>query len=375
MGKSKYTYNQNRKEWYTLVWDGTYTAAGAKHRKRVTSKKSSADLEKKVNAMKAAVNNELFRNPSSYTFGQYAEEWLKLSKSTCEINTKKIYAHIVSSCFNDIYDIPLQNITHSHFQKAINTKQDHPRTCQLIHATFAQIIKSAVHDRILPRTAIQDILEDISMPKYRKPVKRALTAMEKDALEKAELDPRKRAFVSILYYTGVRRGEALALTPEDFDWNNKTVSISKTWITTPEIKPYPKTDNGIRVIPLPDVAIDKIKPFVESETGNIFHGKDAKIMTDNAYRRMWDSILCSLNIAAGYNPQQKKNKPPKPITGLTAHIFRHNYCTELCYQIPAISTKMVAKLLGDREKMVLDVYSHILAEKEDTTTALNNIFS
>ena len=33
MAKAKYTYNESRKEWYTLVYDGTLTASGAKHRK------------------------------------------------------------------------------------------------------------------------------------------------------------------------------------------------------------------------------------------------------------------------------------------------------------------------------------------------------
>jgi integrase len=64
----------------------------------------------------------------------------------------------------------------------------------------------------------------------------------------------------------------------------------------------------------------------------------------------------------------------EPIEGLTAHIFRHNYCTELCYKIPMISTKMIARLLGDREDMVLNVYSHIMEEKEDPVSVLNDIF-
>ena len=170
-----------------------------------------------------------------------------------------------------------------------------------------------------------------------------------------------------------RSSEALALIPQDFDFKKKTVSISKAWVDG-TIKPYPKSANGIRVIPLPDAAIPHIKGFVESESSYIFHGQDQEIMTANAYRRMWESIICSLNMAVGYNPQSKKSRY-KPIQGLTAHVFRHNYCTELCYQIPTISTKMIAKLLGDNEKMVIEVYSHLLEEKENTADAVNNIFN
>lgn len=56
---------------------------------------------------------------------------------------------------------------------------------------------------------------------------------------------------------------------------------------------------------------------------------------------------------------------------ITAHAFRHNYCTMLCYQIPTISIKRVASLSGDTEAMVLKVYNHIVMEKEDSAGAVN----
>ena len=99
------------------------------------------------------------------------------------------------------------------------------------------------------------------------------------------------------------------------------------------------------------------------------------MMTETAFRRMWDSIITAMNIAAGYNPQAKKFKGEKPIQGLTPHIFRHNYCTELCYKVPQISTKKIAQLLGDTEKMVLDVYSHIVEEKENVKETLEEALS
>ena len=62
----------------------------------------------------------------------------------------------------------------------------------------------------------------------------------------------------------------------------------------------------------------------------------------------------------------------QPIEGLTAHVFRHNYCTNLCYQIRTVSIKKIASLLGDTDKMVMEIYNHIILEKEDANTAVNN---
>ena len=371
MAKAKYSYNEKRKEWSTLVYDGTLTPSGEKHRVRVTSKKSSADLERKVNEIKAKLSKDEVVL-SNITFGEYAQTWLELYKANKELNTQKMYKTIVNNCFYTIDDLRLTDIRHSDFQQIINANRDHPRTCQKIKLTFKQIIKSAVRDHYLPHSAIDDITADISMPKYQKPQKRALTELEKACIKDADLSDMKRAFVTILYYCGIRKGEALALTVDDFDFDKNTVSISKTIIhdnNTPILKPFPKSDNGIRTIPLPDDSLKILKDYVNSCDGYIFKGKNKDMMTDTAYKRMWQSIITELNKAAGSYTDEEK-----PIQGLTAHVFRHNYCTMLCYQIPTISTKKIAQLLGDTEKMVLDVYSHILDENEDVSGAINSAF-
>lgn len=370
----KYSYNESIGGWYTLVYDGTLNADGSKHRKKIVSKKSSGDLEKKVEEFKRSLEGS--PAPTNITFGEYSKKWLSIYKMPKELNTQLMYDNTLKN-LSPLDNIPLTSIRHSHFQQIINENIEHPRTCKLIRQTFIQIIKSAVRDRLLPASAITELSEDISLPKYIKPQKRALTPLEKKAVFKADLDDKKRAYITILYYCGLRRGEALALTPDDFDWEKNTISISKVVIfnaNTPSIKPYPKSDNGVRVIPLPNASVSILKSYVANCTGYLFHGLKTPLMTQQAYKRMWESIICEMNIACGYNPQQKKDRPEKPIQGLTAHTFRHNYCTQLCYQIPAISTKMIARLMGDTERVVLDIYSHILEEKEDVNAAINNAF-
>lgn len=374
MATTKYKKNY-RGVYSTMVWDGTYTKTGTKHRIRLTSDKSSRDLELKVQEYNDRRKNHGAMVYSDFTLHEYALEWLKTSKSVKEQNTQMMYQNIINKHLQPFGHILLSDFTHSHFQQLINYQQDHPRTCQQIYLTVRQIIKSTIKDRILPRSAFEDICEGISLPKYKKPEKRPLSALEREAFEKVELDDRKQAFISILYYFGLRRGEALALTPSDFNWKDKELTVNKVIIFgkngVPSLKDYPKSDNGIRTIPIPDKAIPRIKPFVDTCNGFIFHGQNTEMMTLSAFTRMWESIIVSMNIAVGYNPNAKKDRTEKQITDLTPHIFRHNYCTELCYQIPTISTKMIAKLLGDNEKMVLDVYSHINLSKENIKNAVN----
>lgn len=375
---TKYTKNKSG-YFQTNVWDGTYNADGSKHYRKIRSRQSSKDLERKVEAFRKEVEQLGQTSFCNQSFYDYALYWLKVSKATKEKNTQQMYDGIIRRYFADLKDLPLESVRQSHIQQIINENVSHPRTCQQILLTFKQIIKMAVRDRYLPYRAVEYICSDISLPAYQKPLKRALNDTEKEALKRSDFcnkSPKKHAFVSLLYYTGIRRGEALALTPFDFDWKKKTVSINKVVIFdknngTPELKDYPKSAHGIRIIPLPDAAIDKIKPFVMScKGGFLFHGLNTDMMTLSGYIRMWDSILVELNTAMGYNYRKKLRVEDKPIEDLTAHIFRHNYCTELCYQIPKISTKKIAQLLGDTEKMVLDVYSHIKEDKEEVTESL-----
>jgi len=376
MASTKYKKNK-RGEYEARIWDGTYNTDGSKHRKKLVSKKSSADLERRVSEFKREVEDSRSCSFSNVTFREYAKEWLSVSKASKEKKTQKTYQTVIENYLSFIHDTPITGIRQSHLQQAINHNLNHPRTCKDIKSTFSQIVRSAVRDRILPQRAEFDLLADISLPKYIKRKRRALTPLERRAMFNARLDDRKSAFLFILYYLGTRKGEALALSSSDFDFSAKTVSISNVLVfdgNAPTVKPYPKSERGIRNIPLPDPLISRIRAFVESADGFIFRTQNGSLMTDTAYRRMWDSIITSLNVATGWNPNAKKDKKPRPITDLTAHIFRHNYCTELCYQIPKISTKMIASLLGDDEKMVLEVYSHILAEKEDVAGAIRDAF-
>ena len=376
MGK-KYT-KSDRNVFETRVWDGTYNPDGSKHRQRIYSRKSSSDLERLVAEFKKKVEEGSLVMEQSPDFFEYALRWLEIEKASCEKNTQKMYQSTVN-CFEILKGVPVNQIKHSHLQQVINTNMHHPKTCKNIKYTFSQILRAAIRDRLISRDSLAEIMEDVSLPHYAKPQKRPLTAVEKEAVANVKLDPRKDAFLSILYYCGLRRQEALALTPACFDWEKKTLSVSKVLVfdsNASEIKDYPKSDHGFRTIPMTEDLITRIRPFVEGcEDEYLFRTQCGALMTQIGYRRMWDSIVTALNVAAGYNPNAKKNRGEKPITGLTAHIFRHNFCTELCYQIPAISTKMIAKLLGDDERMVLDVYSHILAERENVAETLNKAFS
>lgn len=68
----------------------------------------------------------------------------------------------------------------------------------------------------------------------------------------------------MLYYTGMRVGELLALTLNDIDFKNNTISINKTYYKIPgkEMINPPKTESSERIIDIPEFLTDEIKDYV-----------------------------------------------------------------------------------------------------------------
>lgn len=73
----------------------------------------------------------------------------------------------------------------------------------------------------------------------------------------------------MLYWTGIRLGELLALTSADFDFERKTVTINKSYqrIGKKDIITSPKTEKSNRVINMPDFLCEEMKECIDSIYG------------------------------------------------------------------------------------------------------------
>lgn len=369
MAKAKYAKGKDG-FFRTKIWDGTYCPDGSKHRISLSSKKSSADLEKKVNELKTMVNNGNVICQTEILFIDYAREWKKVYKDIREENTSRMYDNIIEKHLIMLDKIRLQDIKRIHFQMVINNASEKPRTCQQISLTFRQVIKTAIRDKLLPAQAYDDICEGIDLPKYKAKEKRALYPEEIKAIKKADFSPMERCFVYIIYGCGLRRGEALALN-KDFhvDMKRGILNVQTSVIfkdNSPGTK-GPKSHNGFRQVPMPDFLIDFLNSYLPTLEGPyLIHRKDGGIMTKSSYDNMWAQIKRKMNLAAGGTDDLQV------IYGFSAHTFRHNYCTNLCYQVPAISIKKIARLMGDTEAVVLNVYNHVMEERENVEKVVND---
>lgn len=376
-------YTKSQDGYYrTSVWDGTYVN-GKKHYKQFAAKTNDA-LNKLVNNYKVALKTGDAVATTSTPVYEYAKMWVTLTKSNKKQATKDMYNNLVNVHIKNL-DMALSDLNFSTVQWFLNNYNDRPRTAQQLVMCLKQIVKMAIKDRLLPRDALSTLFDDISTPKYKSAEKRALTDAEKAAIKAANFTDREKAFIYTLYGTGMRKEEALALTVFDIDFNKSEIRINKTRVFVSSgtlLQQSTKSDNGYRTIPMPDYLKDLLKEYVKTLHGtDLFTKNDGQPITKSSYRRMFDSIINKMKKSYLDECAKKDNFNPKLVDwnaagfeDLTAHIFRHNYCTMLCYEAlkGKISTKRIAALLGDTEEMVLKVYSHIIEEKEKPIEAVQN---
>lgn len=352
--------------WHTRVWDGNYEKA-KKHYVQLVSSKSSKDLERIVAEFIQKRDNGLIVASSTTGIQEYAREWLKVEKGLSQTATKAMYNNIIEVHLKSFYNIQFEYLTRHKIQTVINENSSKPRTCQQIYMTLKQICKSAEHDKLLPSGKTADLFDHIQLPKYKATEKEPLTDAQckiiYNALVAHVMPPRSELFLALIYFCGLRREEALAVKIEDI--HSFSVDINKALhlgAKKTEIKD-PKTERGFRTVPLPPESVPIIKHALDNlapnEDGFLITMTDGRNITKDGYDKMWKWIKVRLGIE------------------FSAHQLRHTYCTRLCYEAytnRTISVKQIAKLLGDTEKMVNEIYGHLVEEKEHTSKAIVNVF-
>ncbi len=345
--------------------------------------KTIQELEKKLADFKSLQNRGIVIDDKKITVGEWAMIWLKLHKADKAYNTYEMYRRTVEKhIIQSIGNIRLSALKPHHVQEMINDiiQQGHIRTAETVKLTIRQIIKQAIIEEYI----YKDVTMSISMPKKEKPKKRALTDGEKAIMQRADLDIKERAFIDLLYYTGLRRGEALALMVSDIDFVNKKITVNKNLVfksNQSEIKLSPKSNAGNRELPIPDKLIHSLKELIQANKNiYLFTKEDGGLITRSAFRRLWDSITDKFNIAAGGNKFKRTdiehNTVPLRLIAddITPHLFRHTYATSL-YNA-GIDIKTAQYLLGHSSiQLTMDIYTHLDNSRiESATVQLNSFF-
>ena len=145
----------------------------------------------------------------------------------------------------------------------------------------------------------------------------------------------------ILYWTGIRCGELLALTRGDFDLEKRTLRINKTYqvVNGEAMTTSPKTEKSNRTIELPQFLCDEMADYFDSIYG-------------------LDNISRIFPVSKSYlHHEMDRGAKEAGVKRIRIHDLRHSSCAlliELGY-----SPIQIAERLGHETVTITERYSHL----------------
>lgn len=159
--------------------------------------------------------------------------------------------------------------------------------------------------------------------------------------------PMSEAIFSLMFFSGVRAGELLALTLDDFDFNKNTVEISKSYarFNGRDLIQTPKTPKSKRIITLPEQTMNIIKNYAENIEG--YCSGDRLFLCTKSYLSHEMARGCALS----------------GVKKIRVHDIRHSHASlliELGFQ-----PLLVSERLGHENiQTTLQTYSHLYPNKQ-----------
>ena len=150
-----------------------------------------------------------------------------------------------------------------------------------------------------------------------------------------------------LFWTGMRIGELLALTPSDINFEEKTISISKSYqrIKRKDVITPPKTPKSNRIITVPDFLLADIKDYMNS----IYGLKD----TDRLFP-LTKSFM---------EHEMQRGIKNSGVKRIRIHDIRHSHCA-LLFEMGIAPLEVADRLGHERVETTLNIYAHIYPNKQ-----------
>ncbi len=158
--------------------------------------------------------------------------------------------------------------------------------------------------------------------------------------------PTTKVMFELLFWTGMRSGELLALTLNDFDFDNKTISINKNYarLNKQDVILHPKTSKSKRTITIPQFLCDIVNEYV------------SKLYDYKSDERLF---TVSKNY---FQLEMKKCSELSNIKKIRIHDLRHSHASLLIeLGFPPL---LISERLGHENiQTTLQTYSHLYPNK------------
>lgn len=280
------------------------------------------------------------------TFSEIAELWRDDKWDDFAPGTQNCYRSSLERAVEWFGDIPADELTSADIQRLLNDMADKHYSAKSVKTqktVISTIYRHAVTQKREYKFAnpATDCRVERGLPKSTR-----MPPSDED-IAKIMATDHEWIFPKVLLYTGLRRGEALALCYEDFDHSNNLINVDKEIIyksNQPILVRRTKTAAGTRKTIFPEPLKDLIP---KGKKGPIFES------TLRRFKTQWSNYCKDLGIS------------------ITPHQLRHAYASILFDA--GIEVKDAQELLGHSDIQVTqNIYTHIRARrKQESADKLN----
>lgn len=306
-----------------------------------TGFKRKSDAKHQAEMLERQLRNGEYIPPSSSTFKQVADDWIKQYANDVKVSSVRAREKAIHHAIERFNTKPIQTIKKHDYQRFVDdmSAQYSKNYVDSIVASTNMIFKYAYEMRlikVLPSESIKRPKKKVSVEELED------SEIHKKFLEKNELfqflevakyhhSPQNSFEVfTTLAYTGMRAGELLALKWSDIDFENNTISITKTYYNPNNNKKNyqiltPKTESSIGKISVDPHVIQLLKDYkvnVQDTWKNELYVDNNFVFTDvNGYPLVIKKL--STWIQAIMKKTDITNKH------ISTHSFRHTHCALL----------------------------------------------
>jgi len=292
------------------------------------------------------------------TVSEWAQQWLEIYKNgVVTYSTYRGYCDYVNKhIIPAIGRLRLEQVRAAHLQKLLNDKAAAGKSISLIKhikVTLKQIFDTAIDNNF----CITNPAARIKLPTNAKIAPEVIVFRSSDA-KKIDAYIPKHDFglaMALLLYTGMRRGELLALTWSNIDIKNKTITIQHALVESDDGFKVDVTKNKrsreIHILPPLEALLQ-----TEPKRGiNVLTDDNGSPLTVNEFYKKYDGFFDDLN-------DTLEHKVPR----LSPHKCRHTFGTYMLRG--GADLRAVQEAMGHSVLAVTQLYTHV-----DTNDIKRNI--
>lgn len=290
-------------------------------------------------------------------FAVVAEEWWKDMEDSVTAYTRKTYISPYQRAIDAFGDKPIRTITSQQIRNYLKTMVRDGYATKTIKNYF-MVLRQIFDHGVMCDSFDLDFnpCMRVALPEGKASTRRQAATPADEA--KIKNHPREWLLPYLLIYTGLRRGEALALQWRDVDFDEMVIHVTKSTDYAqnslhPQIK-RPKSAAGIRDVPiLNPLAAVLIELRNEPESYLFSDDGGESPLSEGRFQERWKQYSEKVGISA------------------TPHQLRHSYATMLNEQ--GVDLKTAQNWLGhSTAAMTQDIYTHVRNNKLRQDAAMLN---